>query len=78
MIGITVKTKVDIGPETNAVSPFESTDYEDQCCKHVAVAPEDAPMFVDCGLQSVINAWPELDEAMRAMIVKLAAELHRP
>ena len=65
----------DIGPETNAVSPFESTSYEDQCCQHVAVAPEDAPMFDDYGLQSVINAWPELDEAMRAMIVSLALEI---
>ena len=65
----------DIGLETNAVSPFESTDYEDHCCRHVAVVPEDAPMFVDCGLQSVINAWAELDEARRAMIVSLALEI---
>ena len=65
----------DIGLETNDGSHFESTDYEEHCCPHAAVAPEDAPMFVDCSLQLVVNAWPELNEAMRAMIVSLALEI---
>ena len=65
----------DIGLETNGVSLFKSTNYEEHRFQRVTVAPGDAPMFVDCGLQSVINAWPELDEAMRAMIVNLALEI---
>ena len=68
----------DIGPETNAVSPFESTDYEEHCCQYVAVAPEDAPIFVDFGLQSVINSWPKLTDMRRAMIVRLALEIMDP
>ena len=32
-------------------------------------------MFVDCGLQSAFTAWPELDEAMRVMVLNLALEI---
>ncbi len=66
----------DIGPETNAVSPFESTDYEEHCCQHVAVAPEDAPVYVDCRLQSIINAWPMLTEKTRVMVERLVFKAH--
>lgn len=39
------------------------------------VTTHDAPMVVDARLLSVINAWPELAEATRAMIVSFVLEM---
>ena len=65
----------DIGLEPIAGSLFTSTSYEEQWNQRIAVAPEDAPIVVDCRLQSVINAWPQLADATRAMITRLALEM---
>lgn len=67
----------DIGSETNAVSPFESTDYEDHRCQHVAVAPEDAPEDAP-DLQIVIEAWHQLrDSTRRQLLTAVQKEIHR-